>query len=409
MKDRLFSGCVYFSLFAVVLLFAFLVDKLRGSEQTAAKEAICQRIGLDFCIQKRSYPFVLCMLCSIPVVLLPCLLAGIRAKTVGVDVTVYAESAFRQMAGAQSLAAAMRIGKNFEPGYRILTYVARRLSPKLGSLLFLTELLTILPIYIVAWRRAPRIPVTSSMFVYLLFFYCATFNIMRQSIAAAFLLLAFQLLEEHKYISSLVSTYIAVAFHNSTFIGIAIYIAVLVLARNRNFNQLLSYLPLILGGCIAVYLTCTVALKILISRNMVPERYQVYVNVFSGKRMGKDFYFNLILDDYYAFFCRLLVALLLILFGRQMVKKNADAAKYWLSYVISFSIYAVFILLMHTTYGMRIVWMVEFSLVLVLPELMASAKKKSLKYVSAVLVSLLYFSGFVVFGWHGILPLQFSI
>ena len=362
-----------------------------------------------FQISQRRYPSVLCMILSIPIVLLPCILAGIRDKSVGVDVTVYAESAFKQMSCAHSLATAMRVGNEYEPGYRILIYLAHQLSPKLGSLLFLTELMTILPIYIVAWRRSPRISITSSMFIYLLFFYCATFNIMRQSIAAAFLLLAFQLLEERKYLYSIIFSYVAISFHNSTFIGIAVYIMILFLVKKKSYKQLLMYLPMIIGGCIAVYMTCTIALKILIDHKLVPERYQTYLNVFSGKSMGKQYYFNLLLDDYYAFFCRFMVFIVLIMLGKKMIKKNNNAAKYWLSYVISFSIYAVFLLLMHTTYGMRIVWMIEFSLILALPELMASTRKLSLKYFSIIMVSILYFTGFVVFGWHGILPLKFSI
>ena len=169
------------------------------------------------------------------------------------------------------------------------------------------------------------------------------------------------------------------------------------------------YLPLIIGGCVTVYMTCTIALNLLINQKLVPERYVTYLNVFSGKRLGKQYYFNLILDDYYAFFCRLMVFIILIILGKQMVKKNINAAKYWLSYIISFSIYAVFLLFMHTTYGMRIVWMLEFSLILALPELMASTRKLSLRYCSIIMVSVLYFTGFVVFGWHGILPLKFSI
>ena len=414
MKERIISAAIYGCLFIVVMFFSLIVDHYRNRLKVTNIDKVYSILGLRIKSRKHKKIFNPSILFSIPVVLLPCLLAGVRAETVGVDVTVYADKAFDSMRNVNGILGALQRNEDFEIGYKLLAYFSNQISPNFGVFLFFTELMIILTIYIVAYRRSPRIPVSSTIIVFLLFFYCATFNIMRQSIAAAFLVLGYQFYEEKKYIRTILCLVIANLFHSSTIIGIFLLVISVIMGKEKNYNVLLIKTGIISVGILVLFTIWTNLANFLISNSIIPERYEIYLAVFTGQISGKySYYFQIMLDDYFGLFCRLVVTLVLIAFGKKMIKDNSNASVYWISYIFSFLINASVMMVIHSTYGMRIAWFTEFSLIFVLPEILAKSNKTndimSLRNVLTVVSALMYFSGFIIFGWHGILPFRFAL
>ena len=129
-------------------------------------------------------------------IIIPCLLAGLRADSIGTDVAGYAEPLFDLARSSSSFSDFYSSGwhriwryqsvSDFEIGYVVLVWISSRLFDSLQGLLFLSQLLTIVPIVWVLMKRENRSTLALGMLVYLLLYFNMSLNIMRQWIAMAF-------------------------------------------------------------------------------------------------------------------------------------------------------------------------------------------------------------------------------
>ncbi|MDY5730513.1 MAG: EpsG family protein [Eubacteriales bacterium] len=175
--------------------------------------------------------------------LLPCILAALRASNIGTDVRVYLEPLHDLAIDSSSFANFFqqswlyanntRYVKDIEIGFLSLVYTNAKIFGSLAMLQFWVEAFCIYPIYF-ALKMHKKIPVYVGTATYLFMFYNTSLNMMRQMIAMAFVLWAVQyLLCNKKHIWFWLLTAIAFSFHNSAVLAVIIYVAYLFVQKSH--------------------------------------------------------------------------------------------------------------------------------------------------------------------------------
>lgn len=175
---------------------------------------------------------------SIVALLIPCLLAGMRADTIGTDVAVYAEPLFNLARSASSFGEFYESGfirywtladvSEFEIGYLALVWISSRLFDSVQGLLFLTQLLVMIPIYWALSRTGSKDALAMGMCFFLFLYFNQSLNMMRQWIAMALVFLGVIGLYKKNgrardYIACIVPILVGILFHTSAFLGLVVF------------------------------------------------------------------------------------------------------------------------------------------------------------------------------------------
>lgn len=188
-------------------------------------------VGLIAFAQKQKRIVFLALSCV--ALAIPCLIAALRAQTIGTDVMVYVKPLTQGAILAEDLKDYFHTYwysiwhniyvKDFEYGFSLLVYLLAKLTKNMGVVLLVIQMLTVIPIYITLSRHRKTFPVWLGMLVYYLLFFNASLNVMRQWIAMAFLLLSLQMLMEKKPIATVLLCLVAVMFHYTSLIVVLLY------------------------------------------------------------------------------------------------------------------------------------------------------------------------------------------
>ena len=189
--------------------------------------------------------------------LLPCILAGLRAENIGTDILVYAKSVYKCANDSISFNDFMQMRfydikagywftvKNMEFGYTTTVYILAKLFHNFQIVLFATSVLIVFPIYYGLKKYSfitEKKLLYFSMFVFYMLIYTVTLNLMRQSIAVAILFYAISLVINDKKNSNIIKylllNIVAILFHKSAFIGI-IFFAFYNLTKSRKKTKYL--------------------------------------------------------------------------------------------------------------------------------------------------------------------------
>lgn len=216
------------------------------------------------------------------------LFAGLRGLTVGWDTAGTINARFDRVRFFRSFSSLMANRDRIkEPIYWVISYFIRKVTDSGRVFLFIMQLLTVGPIAIVAFENRDRLPVSVMMTTYMLLFYQMSFNIIRQSIAAAFLLLAFSKLMKKSYIKAAVLAILVCLFHNSGIIGVALILLIYILnySKNKKLRFVLVLISLVFG---ILFLTSwQSAVTSLIEGGYISEDYDTYVAIMAGEVITK--------------------------------------------------------------------------------------------------------------------------
>lgn len=188
-------------------------------------------------IEKWSTASVGFWLWSAVALLIPCLIAGMRAETVGTDVTVYVKPLYDLAANSTSFSDYYSSvwwnvfrytgPDDYEIGFSVLVWLSANTGLGFSFVLFMIQAFTICPIYfaLVRFRNREFISIAVGLLVYFLLYFNVSLNLMRQWIAMGFLLLAITYLLDQKKIQYLIFSIIAFLFHDSAIIAsLVIYV-----------------------------------------------------------------------------------------------------------------------------------------------------------------------------------------
>ena len=129
-------------------------------------------------------------------ILLPCLLAALRANTVGTDMLIYGERLFNT--SLKTSFYDFVINRDKERLYYFLVYISSHVFEDIRFQYFFIELLTFAPIYLTLMRdKESNRYAWLGLWVYFFWLFPYSLNLMRQSIAISIIFWAFKYVE-HK-------------------------------------------------------------------------------------------------------------------------------------------------------------------------------------------------------------------
>lgn len=149
--------------------------------------------------------------------------------------------------------------KGIEYGWLLLDYIAYYIFGSYKILLFFSSFLSLFFVFLAVKRGVPNKPLYAIAFYILLYFYCSSLNIMRQSIALSIILLAYTYLNDKRWKYYMI-VFGAILFHSSAIIALLIpfftrinisvfsYLVVLITSFAIGAMNMIGLLLGILGG-----------------------------------------------------------------------------------------------------------------------------------------------------------------
>lgn len=352
---------------------------------------------------------------SILAVLIPTIFAGMRALNVGTDIMVYAYQTFEKSSAYTSLNSFLNVN-SIEGGYAALAFICSHLCGNVHVFLAFTAMLQIIPIYICAVKLRNEYNMIWPMMIYLMIFYIVGFNVMRQSIAASWMLLAFLLLEEKRYVKMIFTCIVALLFHSTAILGILFLLLALVFDKIRNKKILMSIC--IFFFIIFVYLMQYWDVIIVFIGKygfLGQDKIVGYSNIFREANLS-NYMYSLEIAQYIESIFKVLLIIPAIFY------KNNYKNKYFNTsigiYLMGILVYLFFFIYYHTSYGYRISIYAEYYLIVLLPFLMAKNKAANGKriillrrmpirvLVTFTIAFMNWFILFVVLQTHGTYPFK---
>lgn len=228
---------------------------------------------------------------------IPCLIAGIRANSVGTDVNLYlkplVDTAIKSASFSDFYSSSWYASweyvdiRSYEIGFLCLVYIFSQLFRSIYAVQFAIQLLTILPVYYALNLRAKNAPIWFGMLTYFFFMFNPTLNMMRQGIGMAFTYLAIQYFISGNKKLYFTFQIVAILFHTSAIIGLllcSIYIIIYGInvlpqhAQDQNFKLHMKKVVLLVLFGISI-----LGISELISNILATIGLSKYINYISGK------------------------------------------------------------------------------------------------------------------------------
>lgn len=254
---------VYFFVFASSLIFCLLA-------------AICRK--------KIKLLFFVFSLISI---LIPAIFAGLRASSIGTDVEWYI---IPNLAIAKNQSYVQFMSSLDTPEYLFYTiiYVSNFFSNPIFAALFLIEFLIISPIYISAFLNKKSIHPCFILFAFFMLIYNFSFSLMRQFLAASFILLGFSLFYyRRKKVAPFLLLISSILFHTSSLFIIGIVI-IFYLFRNKT-------LFLIFISCFMLLCIASMGKILLLLSNFSDLFYRYYISYINREDESSFFTIEIII------------------------------------------------------------------------------------------------------------------
>ena len=213
----------YFSLFLVSSILFFLSEKIRG--------------------------FFSYLLVALGV-FLPCFFAAVRDLSIGTDLTVYGVYVYKATQNVSLFSAIESITDN-PVGFVSLAWLINQFHGSFEIYLFIIEFLIVFPTYLVIHYFLKK-DSWIGMFLFYLFFYAVSLNIMKQMIAVSLSALALVLHIRRRHKTGLFVSVIAFLIHQTGFVSFLLYPMYLLfkkVTRYSLFRRIAAYV--ITGICIS--------------------------------------------------------------------------------------------------------------------------------------------------------------
>ncbi|WP_165249382.1 EpsG family protein [Adlercreutzia sp. ZJ141] len=186
-----------------------------------------------------------------------CFLAGVRDLNIGTDTGGYGAFLYQQGLVADSFASYLYVVDNsywdVAPLYALYSYVVVKLFGTQFAYFFAVELAVVLPVFLVSRRICAR-HLGVPMLLYMLILYIPSFNMMRQSVALGFVLLAVLKVMDGKLVQAALLELVAALIHSSALIGVVFCLLWCFLFRrdektnewgNKKWSQILIFSSLV--------------------------------------------------------------------------------------------------------------------------------------------------------------------
>lgn len=235
-------------------------------------------------VLRHSRKHLMSMLLIVVSALPPIYLAAARSTKIGADVEFYVEPIFSQIQGESNIHSILEMSF-IEPLYLLLTYIATLISHNIWSILFLSNLFVIVPIYISIIKSRKYINPTYSLFIFYCIYYNHSLNMIRQSIAVALVLLSVVYLMHNKKNKALLLNVFALGFHLSAILGFVVFFVFMFAHKYPLQRYKLSYSALIMAFALLSFFMSDIIIAV-VENGYINEKYLLYTSqsdVFEGR------------------------------------------------------------------------------------------------------------------------------
>ena len=246
------------------------------------------------------------------VILLPAMLAGFRDYNVGTDVYVYAKP---------TLDTVIKLGwegvtttkvyetKGIEYGFKILAYVSSQFSSSLHFFLFIISFLISSLVYFALYNLRTSCSIFMGELVYLFACYNETYNMMRQCLAMAFVLVAVCYILKKKYGMGMLFVAFGYAFHVTAIIALPILIIIYFMDKKIESKELLRFkyslkwilLAFLLIGLVLFFKDVFI---LFVNKGILPARYDSYIQNAKGMLFAWNDFIKYVFPYVFLFLCK---------------------------------------------------------------------------------------------------------
>lgn len=322
---------------------------------------------------------IMFLIFSILAIVIPSLIAGIRASGVGTDTGIYIDWVFRANVHSNNIADALSFVEfsNIEILYCLINYFVSIFSNDLSFLYFVLEFIFLGVSYCACVRISKKINISFSYayLVLLLLFFNKSLNLCRQSLAMAFCLYSVIYIfsrDLKKFFSIIL---IAIGFHNSAVLFIPLYFIYNIVNTNNKINVLIKlFIICLLSFSVIFFKPIVICLANL---GIISEKFLYYVYSYGNQN-------NITLLE----ICSQFIILILTLLVSRKLKLRCEYNSF-LVYVVVLS-FVTFLFGYNASYSQRISYYFSFCLVLVIPQFIELLKnKKNRIYLSIIIILIL--------------------
>ena len=227
-----------------------------------------------------------------------------------------------------------------EPIYWVISYIIQIVTDDSRVFLFVLQLLTVGPIAIVAYENRKKCSISIVMVAYMFLFYQVSLNIIRQSVSAAFLLLAASKLLNKSYFKAAIFGLVALLMHNSGILGIVLFFAIFIIVGNENTKVRIYTMTMCVCVGIVVLVFWQSIFNYLAETNVLRGNYDSYISIMSGEEYSKYTVFS---SRNIVFEALRFIGIIILLFVLQGNHSASDRDVRILKYsiVVSFVMYSI--------------------------------------------------------------------
>lgn len=223
---------------------------------------------------------------SLIALLIPSILAGARATTVGTDTMVYTIPVFDFISeyGHNIIERVHSMGVEY--GYIFFTYIIVLFTKNHHVLLFAIQMTIITLIYSTAiyHYKTKKVSPVMYMMVYFFTFYNVTLNLSRQAIAIAIIIFASRFLENKKYAIFAVFTMIATLFHTTAIFALTLIVINILLERKDKA----IYKVFLVFALLVIVVFSKNFIELGINYGLLPAKYNNYLTKYLKSSMSLD-------------------------------------------------------------------------------------------------------------------------
>lgn len=304
---------------------------------------------------------------------------------------------------------------NSDIPYYVLSNVLHFLHLGENAFLFVMELLILIPMGIVAYKKRELIPIHLTMLIFSLLYYQIGFNWIRQSSASAFTLLALIYFQEKKTKKAVILSLAGIMIHASAIIGISLLLYPYAFMRIKN-----KFTKAIFGIVFMAFFLYLISrwenlFSFAIQSGILPTRFSGYFRVFSGQTRVEN-WFRVGKKAYVEYIIRVLIVSVPI-FVRRKQKDESEIQNinyYKIISVMGLIIYSYVLFAMHSAYGNRISYAIEYVQILTLgyccvPHISKRGRVPLRNILVVGLIATYNIWLYYVLGWHDTVPFIFGL
>ena len=221
------------------------------------------------------------MTLAIVVAVILSIFGGLRSLETGTDIGVYGLKYFKLAENSQDLSIyTEKYNDKIELGYLFVNYAIAKTTHSFSVFLTVLQLFTNIPIFIVIAKRKDKCNLALATTIYLLLFYCQTFNMMRQSIALSFCLLAIDSIANKEKFAAFSA--LAILFHSTALYYILLRTIIYIL-NNKNQKAFRKIMRFLFVASIAFIIFAPIFINTFYSNGLISIDYYNYISRFSKK------------------------------------------------------------------------------------------------------------------------------